>query len=197
MNPVRREEILPVAEFVADRQRHLSQVLSAQAARRVALGPNMTLLFENRTTVRWQVHEMCRVEGLHGDAVLHELHTYNALLPKPDALSATLLVEYPEPVERDRMVRLLLGLHQHVWLEAAGRRWPASFDGEQFNDQRISAVQFLRIPLDPIARQALGTMDQPVRLVADHPHYSHQVELSRSTRGALLDDLDEAAASST
>lgn len=192
MNPVRREEILPVAEFVADRQRHLSQVLSAQAVRRVALGPNMTLLFENRTTVRWQVHEMCRVEGLHGDAVLHELDTYNALLPAPDELAATLLVEYPEADQRDRMVRLLVGLHQHLWIEAAGQRWAARFDGEQFNEQRVSAVQFVRFPLDAQARQALAAMDQPVRLLVDHPHYSHAVELTRSTRGALLDDLAEA-----
>lgn len=193
MSPLTRADILPVERFVAVRQQHLAQVLAAQAVRRVGVGPHMTLLFENHSTVRWQIHEMCRVEGLAGDKVDHELATYNALLPHADSLSATLLVEYQDPAERDPALRRLVGLDRHLWLELGDRRIAARFDHEQFNEVRISAVQFVRLPMDPAARAALGELQRPARLVLDHPAYAATVELSRATRGALLDDLDEAA----
>ncbi|MCK6505112.1 DUF3501 family protein [Myxococcota bacterium] len=193
MSPLTRADILPVDRFQQVRQQHLAEVLAHQAVRRVPLGPNMTLLFENRTTMRWQIHEMCRVEGLHGDKVDHELATYNALLPGPDELSATLLVEYEDAAERDGALRRLVGLDRHLWLALGDRRLPARFDREQFNEERISSVQFVRLPLDPAARAALADLSQPARLVVDHAAYRATTDLSRATRGALLDDLDEAA----
>ncbi len=195
MNRVRPEEILPWKQFQAERPRHLARVLAAQAARRLGLGPNMTLLFENRETVRWQVQEMVRIEQLsRPEAIQHELDTYNKLLPDSDCLSATLLIEYPDAGERERMVRALVGLHERLFLVLGERRVPARFDQEQFNAERVSTVQFLRLPLDAEARAALSDLDRPASLLVDHPSYHHSTPLTRSFRGALLDDLAEASA---
>ena len=97
MKPLLPADILPNAEFVAHRPRLERELLQVKEARRVAVGPSFTLLFENRATVRWQIQEMCRVEKITDPAAIqHELDTYNGLLPRTDELSASLLVEYDE-----------------------------------------------------------------------------------------------------
>lgn len=189
---IRREEVVPTEEFVRTRGAREREAIHAAMVRRVAVGPNLTLLFENRTSVLWQIQEMCRVEQIRVDAaVQHEIDTYAALLPGPYELSATLLVEYPEPVERDTMLRRLVGLHTHLFLELLGERIPARFDGEQFNEERISSVQFLRVPLTAAQRAALFDLSRPARIGVDHPAYSALVELPAPTRGALAQDLME------
>jgi hypothetical protein len=196
MSALRPDELLPIERFVAERRRIEAGVLEAKALRRVGLGPAMTLLFENRQTLLWQVQEMCRVEHITAPAaVQHELDTYGAMLPGPDTLSATLLVDVPDPAERDRRLVELLGLQDHVGLVFPdGGRAAARFDAEQFDARRISSVQFLRIPLDAAQRAALGALQARVLLVVDHPRYRAEVALSGPTRAALLDDLAQARA---
>jgi hypothetical protein len=194
---ITRADILPNAEYLAVRPAREREAIAAAAVRRVAVGPNLTVLFENRTSVLWQIQEMCRVELIVADtAIQHELDTYGAILPGPFELSATLLVEYPDPDERDRALRRLVGLHEHVFLEVDGERVPARFDGEQFNTKRISSVQFLRIPLTPAQRAAFFDLARPARLVVDHEAYAATVDLPPPTRGALAQDLLEAERSS-
>ena len=187
-------DVLDRDAFQSVRARFEQQVIDDKRLRRIAIGPNMTLLFENRLACWWQVQEMLRVEGITDPkAIQHELDTYNALLPGPRELSATLLVEYDEPVERDRMVRALRGLQDHVSLVFAGDVVAkATFDAEQFGDERISSVQFLRIPLGKDARGALWDLSREAKIVLDHPAYSHVTALMPTTRAALVEDLTSA-----
>ncbi len=193
MAPLTRDDILDRDAFQAVRPQHQAQVISAKGLRRIPLGEHFTFLFENRATILWQIHEMCRVEGIEGDAVDHELTTYNALLPGPDSLSATLLIEFVDPDERDAELRRLVGLHEHVFLDIDGvGAIRASFDDQQFSQDRVSSVQFLRFRLADDARRAFMDLGRGVRLVVDHPVYHAQIELPRASRGALIDDLEEA-----
>ena len=194
MSGLTREDILPIADFQTVRDAHEQEVLAAKQLRRLAVGPVMTLLFENRATMRWQIHEMCRVEGIvRPDAVQHELDTYNALLPTADSLSATLLIGIPDAAERDRELPRLIGLHEHVRIEFEGcAPTAATFDPDQFTAERISAVQFIRFPLTDGQRRALGDLSRTARVVIDHPRYTHSVALPGPTRAALIDDLREA-----
>ena len=96
------QDILPIAEFTAQRRQIQGQLKQVRAPRRVALGPNFMFFFENRATLQWQIQEMCRVETITDDVgVQHELDTYNALLPTADSLSATLLLAWDEVEVRD------------------------------------------------------------------------------------------------
>ena len=194
MSALRPDELLPNDQFLAQRKRLETEVLDAKHLRRVGLGPAMTLLFENRQTLLWQVQEMCRVEGIVApDAVAHELQTYGAMLPDRDCLSATLLVDVADPDERDRRMVELLGLQDHFRLRFAdGSVAPAHFDGEQFDARRISAVQFLRIPLTASQTEQLAALKAPVHVVVDHPRYRVDQPLSGPTRAALYDDLNGA-----
>lgn len=191
MKKLTAEDILPNPAFLAARPRLEREVIRDKEARRVALGPNLTFLFENRVTLAWQIQEMCRVEHITAPAaVQHELDTYNALLPGRDELAATVLVEYEEPKERDRMLAALLGLQHHVRLEIEGMEPVAgAFDAEQYNAQRISAVQFVRFALQPGHVDALCDLRRAATLVCDHPAYAARAPLAGAARGALVEDL--------
>ena len=185
-------DILSIADFKAARPRMEQAVIAAKAARRVLVGDQMMFLFENHLTIQWQIQEMARVEGiLSEEGLAHELATYNALLPTAEALSATLLIEYTDPDERDAALHALGGLHKSVLLSLDGcPDAPAVFDESQWNDERVSSVQFIRFPLDKAQRQALGDLSRPAALVIAHPRYTAQTVLSASTRGALIDDMN-------
>jgi len=191
MTPLTTQDVLSIEDFQATRKSHEARVLASRNQRQIALGDAMILSFENRLSVWWQVQEMCRVEGIRAaSAVQHELDTYNALLPSSDALSATLLIGYADAQERDRQLRALVGLQHHLFLEIAGvPRIPACFDEEQFNEHRISSVQFLRFPLDPAQRAAFLDFSKAARFVVDHPAGAAQALLSPAIRGALVEDL--------
>jgi len=185
------DDILSPDAFQAQRAKLEREVIDAKRIRRISLGDHMTLLFENHLTMKWQVQEMARVEGIHSrEGIAHELETYNALLPTASRLSATLLIEYPEPSERDSMLYKLNGLDQHLFLELAGTsRAHATFDATQWNEERISSVQFIDFPLDDEQRTALADLNSSAELVVDHPNYQARTSLSGPTRGALVEDM--------
>lgn len=191
MQPLTQADILDRAQFLEVRPAHEREVLAHKAVRRVRVGDAFTFLFENRVTLRWQVHEMVRVERIDDRAAIqHELDTYNALLPAAGALSATLLLEYDDPERRAEMLYRLLGLHRCVRLEVAGcAPAPFVFDDQQFNERRISSVQFIKLPLDEAQRQAFCDFTREARLTVDHPAYQESTLLAGAVRGALVEDL--------
>lgn len=191
MTPLTQADILPIPAFLAARPSLEREVIRQKEARRVALGPNLTFLFENRVTLRWQVQEMCRVEHIaEPAAVQHEIDTYNALLPRRDELSATLLIEYTDIPERDRMLVALKGLQDHLRLEIDGEGTArAVFDAEQYNAERVSSVQFVRFPLTAAQADALCDLRRGARFVVDHPVYAAVAALAGACRGALVEDL--------
>jgi hypothetical protein len=183
-------DVLDPAAYAQARPRLLREILEVKAVRRLAVGPVLTLLFENRATCLWQVQEMCRVEHITDPkAVQHELDTYNELLPRRDSLSATLLVEVTDPDERAATLRRLVGLHEHVALKLDGDGIRARFDANQFEEARISSVQFVRFPITEAQIRALGDLARPAEIVVDHPAYAAVVALPLTLRAALVEDL--------
>jgi hypothetical protein len=195
MRPVELSEILELTAYEAVRERVRADVIAAKAARRVPLGKNMSLLFENRETVRYQVQEMLRIERLVKPAeVEHELATYNELVPGFSELSATLLVEFPEEQERDRSLRALLGLENGAIRLVVGKLPPvvAVFDNRQIGTDRISSVHYLRFTLPAPSRAAFRTegLAGNIRFVVDHPAYRCETVLLPAQVLQLAKDLE-------
>lgn len=191
-NQIPRAEILDLGDYERRRDEIRPKAIAARALRRIELGPNATLAFENRETVAYQIQEMLRAERIAKDPdVEHEIVTYSDLLPSPRELSATLMFELPDAEGRAVVLHDLVGFenHLHIELEGAGSA-SARFDRRQLDDDRISAVQFVRFPLDAAQAEALAR--GAVRIVADHPRYAYSVEISDETRRALAADLEEA-----
>jgi hypothetical protein len=191
VRPLRVEEIVPFDRYAALRDAYRERVIAYKRTRRVALGERATLLFEDRETLRFQVQEMLWVEGIREPArVQAELDVYNELMPGPDELSATLFVEIVEASEIRPTLERLVGLDRHVQLvlgEGKGEMpFQASFDPRQFEDQRISAVQYLRFPLGPEGSRRLADSSLRARVRASHPNYRREEELPPAVREALI-----------
>jgi hypothetical protein len=182
MRAVRREELLDWVTWSERRPSALPGILAVKAARRVHLGPELTLLFENSDTVRYQIQEMMRVERMVRESdIRHELETYNELLGGPGELGATLLIEIDDPRRREEVLPRWLDLPRHVYLALPnGERAFARVDERQIGETRVSAVQYLRFETAGAAPLALGT---------DFPELAREVALSAEQRAALAEDL--------
>lgn len=136
-----------------------AQVMAHKAHRRLALGPHVTLYFEDRLTMHYQVQEMLRAERIFEPADIQaELDAYNPLIPDGDNWKATLMIEYPDVDERRRALGRLRGVEDCVWVRVAGHEpvhGVADEDLERANDDKTSAVHFLRFPLNAAMIAAL------------------------------------------
>ena len=190
MNPLTAADLPPLEVFEAEREAMRQAVIAHKAVRRIALGDKVTLLFEDRETIRWQVLEMCRVEGIREpEAMAHELRVYNELVPGPRELSATLFIEITEPGRIRPELDRLLGIDESVSLEIGPERVPAEFDRRQLEEDRISAVHYLRFALTPAQVASFTDAATPVALRIDHPHYTARSVLTGEARRSLAVDL--------
>ena len=190
---VQRPDIKNIAEYEKLRPEFRKQVMALKDRRRMQVGPHFTFLFENYTTVLYQIQEMMRVERIVDDrAIAHEIETYNELIPMAGGLSATLLLEYDDRAARERNLPGLTGIEKHVWLELGELgRIPGNFDAAQIGEERVSAVQYVQFSLTPEQRKRWRELGQAgrLKLVVDHPNYRHEAVLPAAIVDALAEDL--------
>jgi hypothetical protein len=188
MRRVDVSEIKHIADYEILRAEWRSKMMALKDRRRVRVGGHLTFLFENRDTVRYQIQEMMRIERLEKpQEIAHEVHTYNELIPGPGELSASLLIEYEAPAERDVWLRALLGLEHHIWIEVGGQRAPARFDDRQISTDRISSVQYVKFQLRP---EQVAAFSQGARIIVDHPQYSVEQTLTPEQLKELVTDFE-------
>ncbi|HSN90363.1 MAG TPA: DUF3501 family protein, partial [Anaeromyxobacteraceae bacterium] len=182
MRTVRREEILDPATYERSREEIRPAVMEAKARRRVHVAGVLTFLFENTATIRYQVQEMVRAEKMtREEDVLRELETYNELLGGPGELGCTLLIEIPDPAERDRSLREWLPLIGHIYAKLAdGTKVRASYDPRQVGTDRLSSVQYLKLDVKG---------EVPVAIGVDFPALTGETPLGAEQREALRQDL--------
>jgi hypothetical protein len=193
MRKVERAEILDLPTYEGIRDRFRGRIIALKKRRRVAAGPHMTLVFENRDTMLFQIQEMLRTERITREpGIAHEIETYNDLVPDQDELSATLFIEYDDKEERAAMLRKLADLRGHVHLQLGDVRCTARFsrvDGEE--EGRLPAVNYLRFPVPASAARALVQPMSVRQVVVDHPAYGATAELAPATCRELATDLAE------
>jgi hypothetical protein len=167
------------------------QIIELKRRRRVSVGPQVTLVFENRETMTLQVEEMCRAEGIVDPAkIQEEVDVYNAVLPDDGQLAATLFIEVSSETALVRTLDRLVGLQEHVWMVIGGSRIKAAFDQDQFKADKLAAVQYLKFPLGPDEQSSLRRTGTAVAMAIDHPHYRHEAHLDEVGRAELARDLD-------
>jgi len=195
VKPLSADEVWDLAGYESQRDAFRSAVIALKKIRRVAVGERVTLVFENRSTLLFQVQEMLRVERLADPrAIQQELDVYNELVPDEGELSATLFIEITDLTQVRPELDRLIGIDEHVWLELGGQAIRARFDERQLEEERISAVHYLRFRLDAAARAALADAATPARLRLDHPACRAEAVLPPATRESLLEDLSGSAA---
>ncbi len=182
MKRVERHEIVDYQTYEETRAAFRSEVLTVKAPRRVHVGEHLTFLFENVTTIRYQVQEMMRAERMVRERdIQHELETYNALLGGDGELGCTLLVEIDDPALRAVRLREWYALPEHLYARLEdGTKVRAAFDEAQRGDGRLSSVQYLTF--------AVGGR-VPVALGVDMPGVEVEATLTADQRAALAEDL--------
>jgi hypothetical protein len=187
------DDIADLRAYERDRDAYRATVIELKRRRRVPVGPIVSLVFENRETMRSQVQEMARAERMVTDEQIQkELDIYNALIPEPGELSATLFIELTAEDALRNWLPRLVGIEHAVILELAGgdvvRAAPEAAHEEALTRPEITAsVHYIRFALDPaqVERFAAG----PVTLAVDHPEYRAESVLSEEVRAELLTDL--------
>jgi hypothetical protein len=193
MQKLTTDDLLSLERYHKERARMRAEVLAHKRHRQAPIGPNVTLYFEDRVTMRYQVQEMLRAERIfESEAIAEELEAYNPLIPDGTNLKATMMIEYPDVGERRGALERLKGVEHRVYLEVGtlGRVFAhADEDLERTDETKTSAVHFLRFELDGAMRAALKS-GAALKLGVDHDHYRHELEASAELAKSLAADFD-------
>jgi hypothetical protein len=194
MQKLARADLMSLEQYAVDRKRLRTEVIAHKLIRNVRVGPNMTWCFEDRVTLRYQILEMLRVERIFESAgIQDELDAYNPLIPDGKNWKATMLIEYSDPDERRVALGKLIGVEDRCWIrvnEMERLFAIADEDLERTNDEKTSAVHFLRFELSPAMVEAVKG-GAPLSVGVDHENYRHSVSsVAPAVRDSLSADLD-------
>ncbi|HMS26798.1 MAG TPA: DUF3501 family protein [Burkholderiaceae bacterium] len=186
------DNLMSLEAYSKYRKTHKPEILAHRKLRSVHLGDNMTLQFESEMTVRYQIQEMLRIEKIfEEDGILQEIEAYAPLVPEGSNWKATMLIEYPDENERRRELARLIGVEDRMFIEVEGHARVyaiADEDLERENDEKTSAVHFVRFELDTAMRKAV-LAGAGVKLGCDHTNYPAHTSIAPETLASLASDL--------
>jgi Protein of unknown function (DUF3501) len=194
MQKLARQDLMSLEQYSVERPRLRSEVIAHKQRRNVAVGPNMTWCFEDRTTVRYQVLEMLRAERIfESEGIQEELDAYNPLIPNGSNWKVTLLLEFPDAEQRRTALGKLIGVEDRCWVRVSELERVFAIADEDLNrenEEKTSAVHFLRFELSPSMVQAMKS-GASLSLGVDHQNYRHALTpVAETVRDALSGDLD-------
>ncbi|MDO8438021.1 MAG: DUF3501 family protein [Nitrosomonadaceae bacterium] len=193
MTQITRDSLMTLETYAKARQEFRARVMAHKKHRKVRLGENITLIFEDELTIRYQIQEMLRVEKIfEEEGILDELRTYGVLVPDGSNWKATMMIEYADPVERAARLAKLIGIEDTVWVRVQDHAVVyaiADEDLERETEEKTSSVHFLRFELAQGMIQALR-QGASLSMGIDHPAYQALVEpVDAVVRDSLLNDL--------
>jgi hypothetical protein len=192
MDTLQLKNIKPLSEYEPIRKEFRERIIALKKRRRVSLGDRMTLVFENRDTILFQIQEMMRVEHIYDDQKIQdELDAYNPLIAGAGELSATLFIEI---TESERIKEILDGLQgindgRSVFIELGPDRIYGQFEEGHSKEDKLSAVHYVRFQFSPEQQASFRNNATPAALVADHPNYRARTPLNTEIRQELAKDL--------
>lgn len=186
------DNLMSLEAYSKYRKTNKEVILAHRKLRSVHLGENMTLQFESEMTVRYQIQEMLRIEKIfEEDGIVQEIEAYAPLVPEGSNWKATMLIEYPDENERRRELARLIGVEDRMFIEVEGHARVyaiADEDLDRENDEKTSAVHFVRFELDNAMRKAV-LAGAGVKLGCDHTNYPAHTNIAPETLASLAADL--------
>ena len=188
-----RKDLWSLEEYAEKRSEFRQQVMLHKKNRQVSLGPNATLYFEDRLTIKYQIQEMLRIEKVfESEGIKEELDAYNPLIPDGANWKATFMIEYADPDIRAAQLAKLVGIEDLVWVMVEGleKVWAiADEDLERATEEKTSSVHFMRFELSKEMISALAEGKELIMGV-DHSVYTYSINITDETRKTLMADLD-------
>ena len=190
--PITKESLLSLEAYAKIRKTSRAEFIAHRRLRTVHLGEHVSVQFEDETTIRRQIQEMLHIEKIfEEDGINSEIEAYQPLVPDGSNWKATMLIEYPDVHERKRELARLIGVEDRVFVEVEGHARVyaiADEDLDRENDEKTSAVHFLRFEFAPAARGAVRA-GASVRLGCDHTNYPAHTDIGQETLASLAGDL--------
>ena len=192
MTAITRDSLMTLEAYAKIRAGSRAAAIAHRRLRSVALGAHLRLQFEDEQTIRRQIQEMLHIEKIFDQAGIQaEIDVYGPLVPDGRNWKATMLIEYADPLERQRELARLIGIEDRMFVEVEGhaRLYAiADEDLDRENDEKTSSVHFLRFEFTP-AMCAASRAGAAVRLGCDHPNCTAQVRIAADTLASLAGDL--------
>jgi len=184
-------DLMNIIEYEKVRNEYREELMLYKKNRRISLGPNITITFENRRTMTFQIQEIMRAERLvHDENIQEEIDVYNSLLPQKNSLSATLFIEVTEKRKIKPILNQFIGLTEGdtLFLEIGGKKIFAEFEAGREESDKISSVHYVQFSI----KQELIPFfknDEDIKLKIDYNEYSHSQLLSNNFKLSLFNDL--------
>jgi len=186
------DNLMGLEAYSKFRKTHKAEVLAHRKLRSVHLGEHITLQFESEMTVRYQIQEMLRIEKIfEEEGIQQEIDAYAPLVPEGSNWKATMLIEYPDVNERKRELARLIGVEDRMFIEVEGHARVyaiADEDLDRENDEKTSAVHFVRFEFDAATKAAIKA-GAAVKLGCDHTNYPAHTQLAPEALASLAGDL--------
>ena len=191
MQRVGLDDILGLAGYEKVREDFRRRIIELKQKRRISIGDRVSLVFENRDTVIFQIQEMLRAERVTDlDKIREEIAVYNELIPNSGELSATMFLEIEDQTHLRAELLKFLGIDEAVTLNVGGQSILGQFEEGRSKEDKISAVQYVRFPFSAAVRQAFVTGTR-AELVIEHANYRASAVLSADQQRSLAADLAE------
>jgi hypothetical protein len=194
MQKLKKIDLYSLEQYSEKRKDFRMQVMAHKLNRRLAIGPNATLYFEDLLTIQYQIQEMLRIEKIFETAgIEEELETYNPLIPDGSNWKATFMLEYDEPEERKSQLAKMLGIDKSIWMKVGEHETVTPISNEDLEretETKTSSVHFLRFELSP---EMLADLKQGAIISAGIDHQAYKYELNpipANIQAALIKDLD-------
>lgn len=189
-----REDLWSLEEYSQLREEFKSAAINHRRLRQVPLGQHMTVFFEDKVTVKYQIQEMLLIEKTFtAEGIQDELDAYNPLIPSGTNLKATLCIEYSDAHERAQRLRELVRVEDRIFLKIGGHEPVyaiADEDIDRSTAEKTSAVHFLRFELNEQMISALR-FGEDLCIGVDHPGYPYITQITVQTKNALVQDFDK------
>lgn len=186
------DNLMSLEAYSKFRKTHKAEVLAHRKLRSVHLGDHITLQFESETTIRYQIQEMLRIEKIfEEEGIQQEIDAYAPLVPDGSNWKATMLIEYPDVNERKRELARLIGVEDRMFIEVEGHARVyaiADEDLDRENDEKTSAVHFVRFEFDAATKAAIKA-GAAAKLGCDHTYYPAHTPIAEDTLASLAGDL--------
>jgi hypothetical protein len=193
MQKLTRDDLYSLEEYAKVRKDFRGKVLEHKKNRKVHLGENATLYFEDRLTMQYQIQEMLRIEKIfEEEGINEELDAYNPLIPDGSNLKCTFMIEFDDVAERKDALAKMIGIEDKVWIQVDGNDKVfaiADEDLERDTEEKTSSVHFMRFELTPDMVQAAKS-GASLSMGIDHDNYQQSLSpVPDNIRNALVADL--------
>lgn len=189
---ITRDSLMTLEAYSKYRRENKPAIMAHRRLRSVRLGEHINVQFESETSIRYQIQEMLRIEKIfEEEGIDQEIEAYASLMPDGSNWKATMMLEYPDVNERKRELARLIGVEDRLFVEVEGHPRVYAIADEDMareNDEKTSAVHFVRFELSPAMRAAVKA-GASVKLGCDHRNYPAHVTISAESLASLASDL--------